>query len=383
MPVGGKCSTMRIDDHFLHPRENNLTLTRLLLASSVIYSHSFYPDAEHDDLTWLLGSAISNYAVDGFFVLSGFLVYRSLVQNGSVKRFALARLTRLWPGLFAMILLVTALAALVTTAPLAAYFSGSDTLKFVFLNLSLTGAHFTLTGVQCGNEPCVINGSLWTLTWEARCYVLLGLLALLGLANRRAMTWLVLPATLLFAILFDIPAVNAAVREFGGHGLWFNLGKVDRLWPAFALGIAAYEFRHRIPLSWGILAALFAANAAVQHWLPAAGIHSRALLIGYASLCLGFLSARRGSLSGNWPDYSYGMYIYAFPVMTALLLAFTWPSPYLLALCNLALTVPFAAASWHFVEKPALDWLRRRQKTAYQARTEPDEPLAEASAAAS
>jgi peptidoglycan/LPS O-acetylase OafA/YrhL len=166
MPVGGECSTMRIDDHFLHPRENNLTLTRLLLASSVIYSHSFFPDAEHDDLTWLLGSAISNYAVDGFFVLSGFLVYRSLIQNGSVKRFALARLTRLWPGLFAMILLVTALAALVTSVSLAAYLTGSDTLKFVFLNLSLTGAHFTLTGVQCGNEPCIINGSLWTGCWH-------------------------------------------------------------------------------------------------------------------------------------------------------------------------------------------------------------------------
>jgi peptidoglycan/LPS O-acetylase OafA/YrhL len=363
---------MRIDDHILRPKENNLTLTRLILAASVIYSHSFFPNSEHDDLTWLLGSAVSYYAVDGFFVLSGFLVYRSLVQNGSVKRFAIARLTRLWPGLAAMAAIIIALFAFATGASPVHYLTGGDTLKFVFGNLSFLVGHYTLTDVRCGTELCIINGSLWTLPWEARCYVLLGVLALLGLANRKAMLFLVLPATAAFAILYDVPAVAAAVERIGGHGISFNLHQIDRLWTAFAMGIAAYELRHCIPLSWMLLVLLLLLNVAAQWWLPEAGTHMRALFIGYGALCLGFLSARRGAISGNWPDYSYGMYIYAFPVMTGLLILFDFPSHYLLGLCTLVLTVPFAAASWHFVEKPALDWLRRRQRTAYAAKTEPD-----------
>jgi len=362
---------MRIDDHILRPKENNLTLTRLILASAVIYTHSFYPGADVDDLTWLLGSPVSHYSVDGFFVLSGFLVYRSLVQNMSVKRFALARLTRLWPGLAVMLVLVTLAGAFVTQAAPAQYFTGSATLKFLFSNASLTFGYYSLTGIQCGDAPCNINGSLWTLPWEARCYVLLASLAALGLAGRRAMCFFVLPATFAFAILFDIPVIHSTLANLLGTHIYY-LDQIDRLWTAFAIGIAIYEFRHRIPLSWWLLALLFCLNVAIQRWLPLAGTHARAVFIAYAALCVGFLSARRGSLSGNWPDYSYGMYIYAFPVMITLLALFRFPSTYLLALCNLVLTVPFAAASWHFVEKPALDWLRRRQRTAFAAKTEPD-----------
>jgi peptidoglycan/LPS O-acetylase OafA/YrhL len=53
-------------------------------------------------------------------------------------------------------------------------------------------------------------------------------------------------------------------------------------------------------------------------------------------------------------DYSYGIYIYAFPVQQTLV-SF-WPQmplvPYLLS--TLTITIALAAASWHFVEKPAL-----------------------------
>jgi peptidoglycan/LPS O-acetylase OafA/YrhL len=53
-------------------------------------------------------------------------------------------------------------------------------------------------------------------------------------------------------------------------------------------------------------------------------------------------------------DYSYGIYIYAFPVQQTLV-SF-WPQMPLLTylLSTLAITVALAAASWHFVEKPAL-----------------------------
>lgn len=366
---------MRIDDHYLRPSENNLTLTRLILASSVIYSHCFYyfMPGDYDDLSWLLGVPVSGYAVDGFFALSGFLVYRSLAQNGSIRRFLIARITRLWPGLAAMVLLTVAVGALVTSVDLHAYFTGRDTTGYIFGNLSLIKSHYALTGVDCRDSPCTINGSLWTLPWEARCYVVLALLALVGLANRAAMLRFILPATAIFAIAWDFPAVSGAAEAYLGHGFAFNVQSWDRLWTAFAIGIAAYEFRHRIPLSWAILAALVVLTIGVHQFYPAAGTHVRALVIAYAALCIGFLSARKAPVSASWPDYSYGMYIYAFPVMAALEAIFHFTSPYALGLANLVMTVPFAAASWHFVEKPALDWLRRRQRTAFAAKVEPDD----------
>jgi peptidoglycan/LPS O-acetylase OafA/YrhL len=134
----------------------------------------------------------------------------------------------------------------------------------------------------------------------------------------------------------------------------------DRLWPLFALGAAAYIFREKIRLSWVALGLLFIANIAAHHW--GIGLHVRAVFVGYALLCFGFLSARGGSVSGTWPDYSYGMYIFAFPVMIALGQWRDWDSYFGLAAVTALLTLPFAAFSWHIVEKPSLDWFRQFRK---------------------
>ncbi|MBC9032793.1 acyltransferase [Sphingomonas sp. JC676] len=365
-----------IDDKSLRPQNNDLTMVRLLLATLVIYSHSFYAvfDDDHDDLATTLGVPISNYAVDGFFILSGFLVYRSLVTNNSLRFFALARLTRLWPALFVMMIVVTLGGLAFTTSSLAAYFIGTDTLKFIFFNTTFVFYGANLTGVHCGAELCNVNGSLWTLPWEARCYVILALLGGLRLAGAKPMTYLILPATLAFAVLWDVGAANGLSHVLG-RGISYQFERLDRLWVAFALGIAAYLFRHRIPLSWWICLALLLANIGVQQFVPPAGLHARAVFMAYFVLCLGFLGVRKTSVSSNWPDYSYGMYIYAFPVMFVLQRVFAFESPYALAVCNVLGTVPLAALSWHFVEKPALNQLKRYRKRLATAPKHP-EPLA-------
>jgi peptidoglycan/LPS O-acetylase OafA/YrhL len=351
-------------------------MVRLLLATLVIYSHSFYAvfGSDHDDLTTILGAPISSYAVDGFFILSGFLVYRSLVTNNSLRFFALARLTRLWPALFVMVILVTLGGLAFTTSSVAGYFTGADTLKFMFFNPTFVFSGTSLTGVHCGAEPCNVNGSLWTLPWEARCYVILAVLGAFRLAGAKPMTYLILPATLAFAVLWDVGTANG-LSHFLGSGISYQFERLDRLWVAFALGIAAYLFRHRIPLSWWGCLALLLVNIAVQRFAPAAGLHARAIFMAYFVLCLGFLGVRKTSVSSNWPDYSYGMYIYAFPVMFVLQRVFAFESPYALAICNVLGTVPLAALSWHLVEKPALDQLKRYRKRMVTAPKHP-EPLA-------
>lgn len=53
-------------------------------------------------------------------------------------------------------------------------------------------------------------------------------------------------------------------------------------------------------------------------------------------------------------DYSYGFYIYAFPVQQTL--AFLYPSSniYFHLIVGFIITMLFASLSWHFIEKPAL-----------------------------
>lgn len=354
---------MRISDKSLSADGNNFTAMRLLLASSVIYTHCYF--IAHgiggvDDLSGFLGAPISAYAVDGFFFLSGFLVYPSLLRLGSAVRFLTARFVRLWPGLALCILLTVLAGGFFTSAPASAYLGG-DTARFILSNLTFTVASYRLTGVSCGGEPCVLNGSLWTLPWEVRCYAALAIIGAFGLARPSIMKWFVLPATLVGALVWDVPAVQEVARGLAGDGAVYLISTFDRLWAAFALGVAAYIYRDRIPLSWGILAVIFALTIGAHHL--GVGLHMRAILIGYAVLCGGFLTAKRGAASATWPDYSYGMYIYGYPVMVAVYAIWPSNSHLLLTIVTMAATLPLAALSWHMVERPALDAYRRRRRS--------------------
>ena len=353
---------MVVDDRRLSPANNNLTLVRLVLASAVIWTHSVWRVSGlqgSDELAAVLGAPVSQFAVDGFFFLSGMLVYSSLLRRGSARDFGMARLARLWPALFVSVMGTVVVGAFLTQAPGVRYLMG-ETARFVFGNLSLTSGNYTLTGVMCGDALCNVNGSLWTITWEARCYVLLIILLLAGLSSPATMKRLVLPATLVFALAIHLPPVEAAVVRFGGKGVLWNLTMIDRLWSMFALGIAAHLWRDRIRLSWWVCAGLLAAVMLSARVLPIP--HLAGLFTAYAVLCAGFLSARNGAVSGSWPDYSYGMYIYAFPVMMGIAALVPVTHHWQLAALNLAATFPLAVLSWHFVEKPVLDLVRSRQR---------------------
>jgi len=341
---------MRISELF-GKNPNNFNFVRLVLASSVMFTHSYWVTTHveaTDPLVPYLGKAVSTYAVDGFFFLSGLLVYGSLLRRSSLPSFLIARLSRLWPGLAVSVLLTVAVGGLLSSVHGGAYFHG-DTLKFLSHNLVLRGGGYSLTGLTCDGEPCNINGSLWTISWEVNCYLTLAVLFLLRLSSEKAIRTIVLPATFAFALLWHF--VPHAAGQTGG---WvYALDTWDRLWTMFALGVAAYAWRDQIPLSWPIAAALFAASLAERHF--GLHLHLDSLFTAYFVLCLGLLTAKTSAFSANWPDYSYGLYIYAFPVMMLLAHSFHFANFALLAAANFLGTLPLAALSWHLVEKPMIE----------------------------
>jgi peptidoglycan/LPS O-acetylase OafA/YrhL len=326
-------------------RHNNFQLIRLLAASVVIVFHC-YALTNHwtDEPLWKLAPELNfgTLGVKCFFVVSGFLVTQSWLARRRLVAFTIARALRIYPALIAATLFGIALAAWSSAVPLGAFLADPQTLDYAWRNALAWEVRDQLPGAYVSNPfPNSVNGSLWTLPIELRLYVVLGACGVLGVLARRHV-WLVAVAglTALFSVMPE----------------WYPLAqnsKVTReLALCFALGSLAYAWRDRIPLSVpGIAVAL----ALVV--LNPAGLARGALfdpLLAYAVLTLAYHPALQWPTFNRAGDYSYGLYIYAFPIQQTLVRL--WPAvpPVALLAAALPLALATAALSWHLIEKPAL-----------------------------
>lgn len=355
---------IRLSD-VVHGRNNNFHLLRLIAASAVLYSHSFplaTGDRHSEPLRAAYGCTFGSIAVDLFFLISGMLVTMSLVRRGSALDFAKARFFRIWPGLtVAVLLTVFVLGPIFTTTPFSSYFTAKDTARYVYLNLSLfKGVAYLLPGVFATNPwPSAINGSLWTLPSEVRCYVaLLAIWVLLKPLKR--------PGALRWAL------ACAWVALFAGVAWSLRTQSIEdapaRLWLMFCSGAMLYLLRDRIVLSWTALLAVAGALAlAAGHGMAFGIVYSLAL--PYAMLCAAYLPSGAILRYNRLGDYSYGVYIYAYPVQQTLM--HLWPTlgPFALFGAAMLLTLVPAVLSWHFIEKPATGLARARPQPALAAST--------------
>ena len=342
---------------------NAFTAMRWLLASAVMFSHGYdltLPERGLDPTVAWLSFPVAALAVYMFFMLSGFLVSGSLAKRGAGS-FAAARGLRLIPGLWVMLLVTTlGLWAIFTPMPLLDFLKHPATMRYVGRNAALLGGGYTLPGVFPENQlPGLVNGSLWTITWEVRCYILLALVGVTGLlGSRRLFTGFFLAAA----------TVHMAVPI----GIVTSLGNPRKLAFAFFIGVLAYLWRDKLRLSWPL--ALLGVAASLL--LPPVGLlKMTALQVSFAYLVLvaAFCvpqSCKRASAA--LPDYSYGIYIYAFPMQQLALAVGIGTTP----LANMSsawlMTLPLAALSWHLVEKPALGFKPAARTRRTKPRTQPD-----------
>lgn len=330
-------------------RDNNLNLMRLLAAAMVALSHSYLlvnGEGGWQPLKDTGGFTLGHYAVNVFFVVSGFLVVRSWHRSESVVQFGIARATRIFPALLICVL-VTAFVALplVSALPLAEYFSSPQTLLYVPLTASLATPGAELPGVFDGNPvPNEVNGSLWTLRYEVFCYGVLAVLGLLGAFSSRTKTLIVF--ALLGLPLFILSLVPGIHEDYNmvQHFVRFGL--------CFGIGVLAHEFRDRIPLHWGGVL-LFLALAVALHE-TALFAFSLYVFVAYASLWFAFVPTGHIREFNKVGDVSYGLYIYAFPIQQLLMNQLPGLAPLELFVATLVATLPVAALSWVYVEQPFL-----------------------------
>ena len=339
----------RLEPGDLKTDANAFTTMRWILASTVMFSHGWdltQPERGLDPSVAILGFPVSRLAVFLFFTLSGFLVTGSLIKRGAID-FTLARGLRLLPGLWVMIaVMVFALWALFGTLPLGQYLADPMTRNFVLRNALLWGGEFRLPGIFDGNHAAnVVNGSLWTIPHEVRCYIVLALIGATGLLLSRRV----------LAVLFVIAAIIHLVVPPEVIPLLEN---PRRLAFSFFLGVLVFLWRERLWLSWPL--ALAVSGAALL--IPDGVVKTMAIQVsfGYLVLVAAFCaSARLKAASVRLPDYSYGIYIYGFPAQQSAIALGIGLTPFTNIAWGVVIMLPLAALSWHLIEKPALALKRR------------------------
>jgi peptidoglycan/LPS O-acetylase OafA/YrhL len=333
-----------LQDHF-DPRRNGFDVLRLVFALLVAIGHGI---SAHTGGQPRLGlSTIGDFGLDGFFVLSGFLVTRSWFRLESFPRFAWHRFLRIMPGFWVCLLVVALVAAPVAAvlqgmSPLQAFTGTPSAWEYVLQNAGLLIVHYDIAGILADlPKEDSFNGSLWTLVFEAFCYAVVGALGALGLLRRRPV---LVPAAA--AVLLVLTAMQEA-----GLPVLLN-ERVIRLVLVFLLGAAAYLYADRIPAGRGVAAAaggLFLASLALFDDYRVLGAVPFAYLLLWAGTCLPRL---RWSMPA---DLSYGVYIYHWPLQQILVLTALAALPTAVFVpVSIALAVLPAAASWHLVEQPAL-----------------------------
>jgi len=334
-------------------RGNNLNLLRFCAASLVVLSHSYPLSGHLADEPLARATRIFDFAsiaVIVFFAISGYLVARSYDRSRSLAAYARSRALRILPAYVA----ATLYAAFVvgpwaTTLPLADYLTDPRTWIYVRETLLFVGID-RLPGVFVDNPyPLAINGSLWTLWLEVSCYAALAIAGALGALAR---PW---RALALAAALFALGELSPAFVAWMPRGDAF-LG--PRLAGTFVAGALAYAWRDRIPLSpWIALAALAAAAALLGTRVEVYVLYGA---IVYATLVLAYHPSLDVPGFRRFGDYSYGIYVYAYPTQQAIA-SVLGPMPPLL-LFGLAYPAIFALAyaSWHAIEAPALRFKRTK-----------------------
>ncbi|QTX05269.1 acyltransferase family protein [Agromyces archimandritae] len=350
-------------------RGNSLGLLRLVLAVLVVFSHAVPLGGWGEDpvFSWSKGQEnLGGFAVLGFFAISGYLISRSGMSSAFVP-YLWRRVLRIFPA-FWLVLLV----GIVIVGPIAWFAEGrglgeyasrwpGGPLWYFLGNWDLRIGQWGIHDIFVETTPygqavgySVFNGSLWTLAYEFFCYLLIGALVLFGLIRRAP--WIV---PVLTAVFFVLQVIRLVSLE------------------AFALVLGPFADPYLVNLTlvflWGSVLAVYGSRVPIDDragWASVVLVFGTAAFggfgiiglpaLGYALLWAAVRLPEPMRRVGARNDYSYGLYLYGFLAQQLLayfglhLLGYV---PYVLG--ALLLAGACAVASWHLVERPALELKNR------------------------
>lgn len=312
--------------------------------------------------------------VDWFFVLSGFLLagnlWRSEINGPMALRFWQRRFLRIYPGVWAQLAI---LLLLLEATGMLRNFSAWQAVGNALLWL------YPMPG---GVNP--YNGVYWTLPLELSFYLLLPALLLV---MRRLSVWQFLALCLVVSAAWRLTI--AGLHQIGSSwaiSLMFIRNVLPGMLFVFAAGMAIHHFREpltRVKARHTWLLALVAVQVGFMYAFAAkkgTALQDDVFLL-LAELALALVIAATLALLLDPPrglrwlasaplvwlgEVSFGIYLWHFPIQRLMPKYFQnpwWGTPegsFAALLICLALTLPLAAASFFWIEQPALRRFSRR-----------------------
>ena len=345
-------------------RKNGFDFLRLLFAFLVILAHAPVQLAgkagrAHE---WFVRFTHGQYtlgdmAVDGFFLISGYFITQSWHSSASWKDYLLKRVGRIYPGFLVAALFSTWLLGYWANTQRVGYVSSHHIAWFIIYAAVLQiYSPVVLQGVAVPS----VNGSSYTIQYEFVCYVLVMLLA----CCRKLSKWVVL-SLIAVLILLALPGMPlhppVALLPYPHIFPLFLLstpGRYPRFFLYFLTGCLFWLFRDRIRYTGMIFA------VSVAGFVAAILVSSLAFLLAPCFAYIIFFTAFRCPSPlhhiARYGDFSYGLYLYAWPVAMALL----WVSHNQIGVTPLILFTFIggmfcAIFSWHLIEKPCLRYVHK------------------------
>lgn len=352
MPYSPAIDTRAIGN-YTRSRDNNFNLLRFLAACGVILSHSILLSGQlNHGAAWALGYL----SVNCFFIISGFLVSASLLNRSSIRRYTLARTLRIYPALFLCVSLSILIVGILTAQRgLPEFLLSTQTVEFWFKNslLFVGQVQMTLPTELFAENPVKsqVNAPLWTLQYEILMYFVLALIFFISrlAIPARSTTYFLMAVTGIGVVCMFFFLLNIT-QEQPLRGALANLVRFGAM---FFYGSTLYLLRDKIHLKLGtVLSICFVIVLSVaRRELFVCAVY---LSLGYILIYLAYIPSGPIRLFNKLGDYSYGLYIYAFPIQQLLMHYYPATGAAELLVMSFSITLIVAVASWHFIERSAL-----------------------------
>ncbi len=330
-------------------KDNDLAAVRILAATAVLHAHAWVvttPGVKTEDFFHVFAFSLDFHGVHAFFILSGMLLTRSLMERPDALRFVVARLMRYLPGIFVSATVAALIVGpLATRLSLADYFAGGAPFAFIAEVTSLLDINAPLPGVfGTGGEPGTLYIPLWTIHYELVFAIALAAIWALGLMRLRWLVFAGLVATLAVALVWFWHG-EAHLRLGTPHHL-------VRFCTAFGIGVALATFADRVPVSGRLMLAVLLITAPLAY-SPLAALAGMAL-IAYGMLWIGFKGGPIAHALARLGVWSYGFYVSGFLIEQVLAHAFPGWSAWAVFGVAFALSIVAGGLSWRYVERPAI-----------------------------
>ena len=330
---------------------NNFDVLRILFAWFVVISHSYF--LNNDSISDPLGWATDNYlifsyiGVKGFFVISGYLIFQSLIRSQSVYDYLVKRVLRIFPGLIMALALSLLVIYFVYPSNKLPYLLNPEIFTYFIDNVLLFKSHFDIPGVFENMRSKAVNGSLWTIKFEFLCYLFLLLVFPFRKIKKNYLFFIVTMLSCCVFLPVFLPKWVHAVQRPIQLALLLELGSyffMGSFWACFAWEeIPFKQWAFTLSTSIILLCILLKAD--------------RIFLLIPLSFVIMHIGKKKSVLA-SWihqtiGDPSYGMYLYAFPLQQFMIF-YLKPTTIVLLILSSVLSLMLGILSWYFVEKKAL-----------------------------